>query len=148
MTPLTLHPDPVAAQALGVCQPDLRVVVLEHHDALRAALSEALGAATKEPVRSVSCWREFAGEVASGSTDLVVLDLDLPQDGGLQACRQTRALHPQAHLIAMSSSAQRHEAAAALEAGADQLLIKPISTLEITAHMTRLRARRRAAAAG
>lgn len=86
-------------------------------------------------------WDAFCDAVAAPDLDVLVLDLDLPEFGGLEACRAARQRHPNACLIAMSAAALTADRIAALDAGADQLLSKPLSGEELMADIRRLRVR-------
>jgi two-component system KDP operon response regulator KdpE len=75
---------------------------------------------------------------------LVVLDLTLPDADGLELCRDLRAFTP-APILVLSARHADHDKATLLDAGADDYLTKPFSTLELQA---RARALLRRAAQG
>jgi DNA-binding response OmpR family regulator len=63
--------------------------------------------------------------------DLVVLDLMLPEVGGLEVCRQVRAGHPQLPIIMLTALGEADERIAGLELGADDYVSKPFSPREL-----------------
>lgn len=73
--------------------------------------------------------------------DLVVLDLGLPDQPGLAVCRRLRA-ESTAPIVVLSARHTEQEKAQLLDAGADDYLTKPFSTVELRA---RLRAQLRRA---
>ena len=76
--------------------------------------------------------------------DLVVLDLGLPDRDGLEVCREIRRWSAMPILV-LSARHSDQEKAALLDAGADDYLTKPFSTLELQA---RVRAQLRRARMG
>ena len=75
---------------------------------------------------------------------LVVLDLGLPDRDGLAVCRELREWSA-VPILVLSARHSDEEKARLLDAGADDYLTKPFSTLELQA---RIRAQRRRAAMG
>jgi CheY-like chemotaxis protein len=96
---------------------------------------------------------EFLGQgaaaavrVAQGSFDAVLMDMVLPDIGGIEAIRQIRALPAPAGRIAIIGvSGRGDDEAAARSAGADAFLVKPVSPRALATAL--LEATRRAAAA-
>ena len=76
---------------------------------------------------------------ASESPGLIVLDLGLPDMSGLQVCREIRQWST-APIIVLSARHGDAEKVALLDAGADDYLTKPFSTMEF---MARVRAQLR-----
>jgi signal transduction histidine kinase/CheY-like chemotaxis protein len=87
-----------------------------------------------------------AGRVAQGAFDAVLMDMVLPDIGGIEAIRQIRALPAPAGRIAIIGvSGRGDDEAAARAAGADAFLVKPVSPRALATAL--LEATRRAAAA-
>jgi two-component system KDP operon response regulator KdpE len=76
---------------------------------------------------------------------LIVLDLGLPDRDGLEVCRDLRAFTA-APIIVLSARHADREKEALLDAGADDYVTKPFSTIELAARI-RAQLRRAAAAA-
>jgi DNA-binding response OmpR family regulator len=64
-----------------------------------------------------------------GRFDLVILDLMLPQMGGVEVCRQLRA-HSQVPIIMLTAKGSETDKVAGLEVGADDYITKPFSMRE------------------
>ena len=72
--------------------------------------------------------------------DLIILDLGLPDMDGVEVCRSIRAWSG-ASILVLSARASEEEKAMLLDAGADDYITKPFSTLELRARV-RAQARR------
>ena len=70
----------------------------------------------------------------------ILLASDLPDVGGLDVCRSLRGFGYRGHVLLMLPSSQAGERVAGLDAGADDVIVKPASLDELSA---RLRARDR-----
>jgi DNA-binding response OmpR family regulator len=66
--------------------------------------------------------------------DLVVLDLMIPSLGGLEVCRQLRAVAP-VPVIMLTARGEETDRIAGLELGADDYVAKPFSPRELTARV-------------
>ena len=66
--------------------------------------------------------------------DLVVLDLMLPSLGGLEVCRQLRAVAP-VPVIMLTARGEEADRISGLEIGADDYVAKPFSPRELTARV-------------
>lgn len=72
---------------------------------------------------------------ATSPTDLVLLDLNLPDLDGVEVCRQLRAAVPSAVIVMLTARADEMDVVVGLEAGADDYLIKPIRLAELHARI-------------
>lgn len=70
--------------------------------------------------------------------DAMLLDMTMPRMGGLDAIRHARVIDPQIPILVMSGSADGALMDAAIEAGADALLIKPFPIESLGAEVGRL----------
>ncbi|HEX5970438.1 MAG TPA: response regulator [Gemmatimonadaceae bacterium] len=114
-------------------EPQIRRVVRNVLDGIAGRVLEASSA------------REGLDLAASAQPSLVILDLSLPDLDGLEVCRDLRAFST-VPLIVLSARHSDQDKAALLDAGADDYVTKPFSTLELQA---RVRAQlRRAASKG
>jgi two-component system, OmpR family, KDP operon response regulator KdpE len=66
--------------------------------------------------------------------DLVLLDMNMPGMGGMEACRQIRAVSEVA-IIMLTVRDSEQDKVAALDAGADDFITKPFSTPELLARI-------------
>lgn len=80
--------------------------------------------------------------------DLIILDLGLPDMEGIEVCRAIRGWSA-VPIIVLSARADEEEKAALLEAGADDYVTKPFSTVEFRARVrAQIRRARMGAAVG
>ena len=73
--------------------------------------------------------------VAQRVPDLVLLDINMPGMGGIEACRRIRALAPHLGIIMVTVRDTEHDIVQALEAGADDYITKPFRFDELTARL-------------
>ena len=64
---------------------------------------------------------------SSGSHDLVVLDLMLPDSHGIDLCRQMRKAEPQLPILMLTALGEEQDRVKGLKEGADDYLTKPFS---------------------
>ncbi|MET0907234.1 MAG: ATP-binding protein [Tardiphaga sp.] len=89
---------------------------------------------------------DAAGRVAQGDFDAVLMDMVLPDISGIEAIRQIRALgnNKPGRIAIIGVSGRDEDETAALQAGADRFLVKPVSPRALATAL--LAAKRRAAA--
>jgi DNA-binding response OmpR family regulator len=85
-------------------------------------------------VSGASRGAELTGALASQVIDLVVLDLRLRGEDGMQLLRQLRA-HSQIPVIILTGRAEEADRVMGLELGADDYLTKPFSPRELLARI-------------
>lgn len=113
----------------------MRVLVVDDEADLRSVLARALKAdghavATAVDLRTA---RERALE-----TDLIVLDLRLPDGFGLDLCRELRAEGSSVPILVLTALSQVALRVGALDAGADDFLAKPFAVAELRARIRAL----------
>ncbi len=78
--------------------------------------------------------------LADPGTDLVLLDLGLPDMEGIDVCRQLRYRYPDLDIVVVTARSEEIDVVVGLDAGADDYITKPFRLAELLA---RIRARLR-----
>lgn len=104
-----------------------RVIIVDDHPIVREGLVERIN---RHPDLKVCAEAENAREalaaVASHAPDLVVVDLNLPGQGGLELIKDLRALYPQLPVLVLSMHDESLFAERALRAGARGYISKQV----------------------
>ena len=110
------------------------VLVVEDDQGIRQSLSETL-----------SALGFVIGEAATGEDalirlrmvgyDAVLLDINMPGMGGIEACRRMSAAYPRLPIIMLTVRDQEDDKVEALDAGADDYVTKPFQIRELTARL-------------
>lgn len=110
-----------------------RVLVIEDEPQIRRFLRTALGA---EGFEIEEAERGAAGlaMVATRRPDVVILDLGLPDLDGVEVIRRLREWNT-VPVIVLSARAQERDKVAALDAGADDYVVKPFDIGELLARL-------------
>lgn len=77
-------------------------------------------------------------QLAVRNIQLVLLDLGLPDMNGLQTCAELRALRPAMPILVVTARSSEPDLVLALNAGADDYLVKPFRTQELLARVRAL----------
>jgi two-component system, OmpR family, response regulator MtrA len=112
------------------------LLFIEDDDQIRLALTMALedeGYKVREAADGSSGLAEFADH----DTDLVLLDLRLPDMSGFDVCRALRA-RSIVPIIIITAQTDTHDLVAGLEAGADDYITKPVVPKELAARIRAL----------
>jgi len=125
--------------------PTLTVLVIDDEPQIRRVVQHALEADGARVLEAAS-GRDGLDLAAAERPDLIVLDLGLPDVAGIDVCRDLRAWSA-APVLVLSARHSDREKAALLDAGADDYVTKPFSTLEFQARV-RAQLRRARMAAG
>jgi two-component system KDP operon response regulator KdpE len=110
-----------------------RILIVDDEPQLRRALRRALeghGYAVSEAEDGVGALAEFQ----AFKPDVVLLDLVLPDMGGVEVCRELRQNH-QTPIIVLSVLGDEQTKIAALDQGADDYLTKPFAIGELLARI-------------
>ncbi|WP_181312888.1 response regulator [Nocardioides campestrisoli] len=110
-----------------------QVLVVDDEPAMRRTLSLNLRARGYE-VEVAGTGEEALARLRAGGTDLVLLDLGLPDLGGLEVLARLRAWS-QVPVIVVSARHASEEKVAALDAGADDYVTKPVGVDELLARI-------------
>ena len=107
------------------------LLIVDDEPQIRRAVSNALSPLF-DVVVEVATGTEAIDQCAARRPDLVILDLGLPDVSGTSACMEIRKWS-QVPIIVLSARHSPDEKAILLDAGADDYMTKPFSTVELQA---------------
>jgi DNA-binding response OmpR family regulator len=122
----------------------ISLLVVEDDEAIGRALVQALTAQGADVG-----WARTGVEAlrsAATITDLVLLDLGLPDIDGLEVCRELRERYPSLDIVVLTARSDEIDVVVGLDAGADDYVVKPFRLAELLARI-RARLRRHLSAA-
>lgn len=114
----------------------LRVLTIDDDDALTELLALLLKTYGFE-VRSANSGEIALEMIRQDPPDVILLDLMMPGMDGWQVCAAVRQFS-QVPIIVLSALDRPGDVASALDAGADNYLIKPVSSSVLVAHIHKL----------
>ncbi|MGG5821971.1 winged helix-turn-helix domain-containing protein [Falsiroseomonas sp. HW251] len=124
-----------------------RIAVVEDEADLREVMVEYLRTQGFDP-EPCPDGAALDAALARGPVEAVLLDLNLPREGGLSIARRLRALSPAPAILMVTSLGESTDRVVGLELGADDYIGKPFELRELLARLrTVLRGHRAAAAA-
>src|SRR3954470_903828 len=110
-----------------------QALVVDADDALRAVVASHLADQGYE-VMEASGVRAALGALEETPADIVIADIDLPDMSGVDVVRAVRRA-TEAPLIVASSRGAETDRITALDAGADDYVVKPLSVAELMARV-------------
>jgi two-component system, OmpR family, KDP operon response regulator KdpE len=110
------------------------VLVVDDEPSLRKTLRTSL-VASGFAVSEARNGEEALGVVQQQPFDLVLLDINMPGAGGIDACRKIRSFAPQVGIIMVTVRDSENDKVHALEAGADDYVTKPFRLRELVARL-------------
>ncbi len=120
----------------------MNILVIDDDPAMTELLKILLQA-TKAQVFAANSGQEGIDITRKTSPDIVILDLMMPEMDGWQVCKIIREFS-QVPILILSALDHPGMVAAALDAGADDYLIKPVSSGMLVAHIQNLLKRKHA----
>jgi DNA-binding NarL/FixJ family response regulator len=112
----------------------IRVLVADDHAVVRRGLLQILEEVPAMVVAGeASTGRQVLQAVQRGSYDVLVLDIAMPDGGGLEVLRQLKSLKPDLPVLILSMYGERQYALRALKAGAAGYLTKESAPDELVA---------------
>lgn len=111
-----------------------RILVVDDEPEIRRALRANLAGHGFE-VTAVATGEEALAEASRTRPDLVLLDLGLPDLGGLEVCVRLREDQIEAPIIILSVQEEEEQKVRALDEGADDYLTKPFGMNELLARI-------------
>ena len=118
-------------------RPPDRLLVVEDDVSLARSLLAGLKEAGYDTQHAATA-RAARAALQKGTPDLIVLDLGLPDQDGLDLLRELRTQHASVPLIITTARDRVDDRVRGLEAGADDYLVKPYALEELLARMRAL----------
>jgi DNA-binding NarL/FixJ family response regulator len=109
----------------------LRVVLADDHHFFREGLRGALAADDITVVGEAATGAEAVALVRELTPDVVVIDLNMPSSGGIEAIGQIAAHRPAVEIVVLTVSVDGDDVLEALAAGASSYLLKDTRTDEL-----------------
>ena len=113
-----------------------RVLVVDDDPAVRSAVSRALR--VDYDVAEAADGSEALARQASSPVDVIVLDLLMPEVGGIEVCRTLRRREDQVPILVVTARDAVDDRVEGLDAGADDYLVKPFAIEELRARVRAL----------
>jgi two-component system KDP operon response regulator KdpE len=116
--------------------PTHKILIVDDEPAIRRGLRTTLNGLGFESFEAAR-GEEALSLVRTSRFDAILLDLNMPGIGGIEACRRIRQLSPRLPILVISVNDSEDGKVEALDVGADDYITKPFSVKEL---MARLRA--------
>jgi DNA-binding response OmpR family regulator len=110
------------------------ILVVEDESKISEAIAAGLRAAVFDVITAASGEEGFF-LLHSEKPSLMVVDLGLPRRSGMELLLQIRSMNIQVPILILTSNSSVDDRVAALDAGADDFLLKPFSTPELCARV-------------
>jgi len=112
----------------------VNALVVDDEPSFRRVLRTSL-AASGFAIEEARSGEEAVAILAQFAFDLVLLDMNMPGIGGVEACREIRAHLPKIGIVMVTVQDGESEMVKALESGADDYITKPIRFRELVARL-------------
>ena len=137
--PLELYlraPQSLTAEDLRAESVSLRLLVVDEDAALRKTVSDTAGE-KNYVVYSVATVAEARKMLRQGVIDLVLHDINLPQNGGPELLSEIAARYPRTDVVVMTGFATAAAAMEAMRSGASDYLTKPFTADDLRLRLDR-----------
>lgn len=111
-----------------------RVLVVDDEPNLRRVFRASL-VASGFAIEEARTGEEAVDMLPQHPFDLVLLDINMPGIGGVETCREIRALAPKVGIVMVTVRDAENDMVRALEAGADDYVTKPVRFRELIARI-------------
>jgi len=115
----------------------MRILIAEDDTPLASFIAKTF-TAEEHSTEIAENGQEAVQKLASGTYDLLILDLNLPIIGGSQVLNSIRRRDPELPILILTATDHVADRVACLDAGADDYLTKPFSFSELSARVRAL----------
>ncbi len=112
-----------------------KVMIVDDALVMRKTLSSILGQMGHTVVSEVSSGAQAIAEYEKLKPDVVTMDLNMPGMDGVKAIETIMERFPEARILVISALGQKHMVFNAIEKGAKNYLVKPITMDKLSAVM-------------
>jgi two-component system NarL family response regulator len=120
----------------------IRILIADDHHLFREGLARVLNEAPgMSVVASVSNGLEALSRATEFKPDVILMDVNMPKLGGVEATRQLRKIHPQASVLMLTVSENEQDLYDAIRAGARGYLLKNATSSELIDAIQRVHAK-------
>jgi two-component system, NarL family, response regulator DevR len=117
----------------------LRILLVDDHEVVRMGVRALIERqAGMQVVGEAASVREAVELARKLAPDVVVLDIRLPGEDGLEACRQIKALRPETRIIVLTSFPDDEVLFDAIGSGADGYVLKQIGSDDLLRALERV----------
>jgi two-component system KDP operon response regulator KdpE len=109
-------------------------MIVDDEPSFRRALSLTLAALGFE-ITEASTGEQALTLFGADRCDVVLLDVDMPGMGGIEACRELRQRDPRLQIMMLTVRDGQEDKVQAFDAGADDYVTKPFTMPELLAHL-------------
>jgi two-component system KDP operon response regulator KdpE len=117
-----------------VTNPQGKVLIVDDESSIRRALRTTFGTLGFDIAEAVT-GEQALPLLRAASFDAVLLDVNMPGMGGLEACREIRRQFPRLAVLMVTVRDHEDDKVEALEAGADDYVTKPFPIRELIARV-------------
>ena len=115
----------------------MNIVVIEDYASLRIMILKTIEKLGYSAV-GLSCAEELDDIAIGKTTDIFIIDLNLPDEDGISLTRRIRKSNPLVGIIMLTARSREADKVLGYESGADIYLTKPVSFSELTAAIATL----------
>lgn len=113
------------------------ILIVDDEDLVRKVVRVVLEAEGHQ-VAEAATPDEALAEAERSSPELVILDLVIGDSDGYEVCRQLKSDHPEAKILVLSNVPTEESEPKAKDAGADDVMMKPFSALQLLERLSML----------
>jgi two-component system chemotaxis response regulator CheY len=111
----------------------ISVLIVDDHEAMRALLRKVLERAGVDDIRDAATGAAGLALLAERGADLMLVDQTMPEMDGVTFVERARADGATARILMITGRGDTRTSDAALAAGADGVLVKPVSPRDLVA---------------